>query len=119
MVFVLNIKKLVVTAVVLALELLLIGFVIPGKIALICLILGAIAASYFLFAARQAHNSSVRRPSRHITILALLSMLIIPVIVGWLTLYLGYLSITTALLATALTVEFFFKLFGTSTFRVS
>jgi cellulose synthase/poly-beta-1,6-N-acetylglucosamine synthase-like glycosyltransferase len=34
-------------------------------------------------------------------------MLIIPVIVGWLTLYLEYLSIATALLATALTVEFF------------
>ncbi len=101
------IKKLVVTAVVLACELVLIAFVIPGYIAWICLILGAVAASYFLFAARQAHKSKIRKPSRHITILAVLSMLIIPVIVGWLTLYLGYLSIATALLATALTVEFF------------
>jgi biofilm PGA synthesis N-glycosyltransferase PgaC len=102
-----GIKKLVITAVVLALELILIAFVIPGYIAWICLILGAVAASYFLFAARQARRSKIRQPSRHITILAVLSMLIIPVIVGWLTLYLGYLSILTALLATALTVEFF------------
>jgi cellulose synthase/poly-beta-1,6-N-acetylglucosamine synthase-like glycosyltransferase len=102
-----DIKKVVITAVVLALELLLIAFAIPGYIAWICLVLGAAAASYFLFAARRAHNSKIKQPSRHITILAVLSMLIIPVIVGWLTLYLGYLSIATALLATALTVEFF------------
>ncbi|MGD9131494.1 MAG: glycosyltransferase [Candidatus Bathyarchaeota archaeon] len=102
-----DIKKLVITAVVLALELILIALVIPGYIAWICLILGAIAASYFLFAARQAQKSEIRKPSRHITILAVLSMLVIPVIVGWLTLYLGYLSIATALLAIALTVEFF------------
>jgi cellulose synthase/poly-beta-1,6-N-acetylglucosamine synthase-like glycosyltransferase len=98
-------KKIVATAVVLALELVLIALVIPGYIAWICLILGAVAASYFLFAARQAHKN--RQPSRHITVLAVLSMVIIPVIIGWLTLYLGYLSIATALLATALTVEFF------------
>jgi cellulose synthase/poly-beta-1,6-N-acetylglucosamine synthase-like glycosyltransferase len=102
-----NTKKLVAIAIVLACELVLVAFVIPGYIAWICLILGALAASYFLFAARQAHNNINRQPSRHITILAVLSMLIIPVIVGWLTLYLGYLSIATALLATALTVEFF------------
>jgi cellulose synthase/poly-beta-1,6-N-acetylglucosamine synthase-like glycosyltransferase len=102
-----QIKKLVATAIVLALELLLVALVIPGYVAWICIIIGAVAASYFLFAARQAHKSKIRRPSRHITVLALLSMLIIPVIVGWLTLYLGYLSIATALLATALTVEFF------------
>ncbi|MCW4022606.1 MAG: glycosyltransferase family 2 protein [archaeon] len=100
-------KKIVVTAVVLGLELVLIALVIPGNIAWICLILGAVAASYFLLAARQAHKSEVRKPSRHITLLAVLSVLIIPVIVGYLTLYLGYLSIATALLATALTVEFF------------
>lgn len=102
-----GIKKLVITAVVLALELFLVALVIPGYIAWICLILGAIAASYFLFAARQAHRSNIRKPSRHISMLAVLSILIIPVIVGWLTLYLGYLSIATALLATALTIEFF------------
>ncbi|MFA5363679.1 MAG: glycosyltransferase family 2 protein [Candidatus Bathyarchaeia archaeon] len=102
-----NNKKLIATAIVLACELVLVAFVIPGYIAWICLILGAAAASYFLFAARKAHNSKIREPSRHITVLAVLSMLIIPVIVGWLTLYLGYLSIATALLATALTVEFF------------
>ncbi len=102
-----DIKKLVITAVVLALELFLVAIIIPGNIAWICLILGAIAASYFLFAARQAHRSKIRKPSRHISMLAVLSMLIIPVIVGWLTLYLGYLSIATALLATALTIEFF------------
>ena len=102
-----EIHKLVIAAIVLALELVLVAFVIPGYIAWICLILGAIAASYFLFAARQAQRNKTRQPSRHITVLAVLSMLIIPVIVGWLTLYLGYLSILTALLATALTVEFF------------
>jgi poly-beta-1,6-N-acetyl-D-glucosamine synthase len=102
-----EIKKLVVIAIVLALELVLIAFAIPGNIAWICLILGAVAASYFLFAARHAHNSKIRQPSKHITVLAVLSMLIIPVIIGWLTLYLGYLSIATALLASALTVEFF------------
>lgn len=101
------IKKLVATAIVLALELILIALVIPGYVAWICIIIGAVAASYFLFAARQAHKSKIRKPSRHITVLALLSMLIVPVIVGWLTLYLGYLSIATALLAAALTVEFF------------
>ena len=100
-------KKLVVTALVLGFELILIALVIPGNIAWICLILGAAAASYFLFAARQAHNQKIRKPSKHITVLALLSMLILPVLIGWLTLYLGYLSILTALLATALTVEFF------------
>ncbi|MGD2066181.1 MAG: glycosyltransferase [Candidatus Bathyarchaeota archaeon] len=100
-------KKLVIAAVVLALELFLVAVIIPGNIAWICLILGAIAASYFLFAARQAHRSKSRKPSRHISMLAVLSILIIPVIVGWLTLYLGYLSIATALLATALTIEFF------------
>ena len=102
-----DIKKVVIVAVVLALELFLVALVIPGYIAWICLILGAIAASYFLFAARQAHRSNIRKPSRHISMLAVLSILIIPVIVGWLTLYLGYLSIATALLATALTIEFF------------
>jgi poly-beta-1,6-N-acetyl-D-glucosamine synthase len=105
--YLMAIKKLVATATVLALELLLVALVIPGYIAWICIIIGAVAASYFLFAARQANKSKIRKPSRHITVLALLSMLIIPVIVGWLTLYLGYLSIATALLATALTVEFF------------
>lgn len=102
-----EIEKLVIAAVVLALELVLVAIVIPGYIAWICLILGAIAASYFLYAAREAQRSSIRKPSRHIPMLAILSILIIPVIVGWLTLYLGYLSIATALLATALTIEFF------------
>ena len=97
-----DIKKLVVTAVVLACELILIALVIPGYIAWICLGIGAATASYFLYAARNVHNSKIRKPSRQISILALLSMFIIPIIIGWLTLYLGYLSI-----ATALTVEFF------------
>ena len=96
-----TIKKIVIAAIVLALELVLVPIVIPGNIAWICLILGAIAASYFIYAAREAQRSETRKPSRHITMLSLLSMLIIPVIVGWLTLYLGYLSIATALLATA------------------
>ncbi|PVX27847.1 MAG: hypothetical protein CW716_00160 [Candidatus Bathyarchaeum sp.] len=102
-----EIEKLVIAAVVLDLELVLVAIVISGYIAWICLILGAIAASYFLYAARKAQRSSIRKPSRHIPMLAILSILIIPVIVGWLTLYLGYLSIATALLATALTIEFF------------
>ena len=102
-----HIKKLIATAAVLVCELLLIAYIIPGNIAWICLAIGAAAASYFLYAARKAHNSKTRKPSRQISILALLSMLIIPIIIGWLTLYLGYLSILTALLATALTVEFF------------
>lgn len=102
-----NLKKLVITAVVLALEFILLGFVIPGHIVWISLALGAIAASYFLFAARQVHKSENKQPSRHISILAVLSMLIFPVIIGWLTLYLGNLSIAVALLTSALTVEFF------------
>jgi len=102
-----DIKKLIATAVVLGCELLLIAYLIPGYIAWISLGIGVAAASYFLYAARTVHNSEIRKPSRHITVFALLSMLIIPVIIGWLTLNLGYLSILTALLATALTVEFF------------
>jgi biofilm PGA synthesis N-glycosyltransferase PgaC len=102
-----GIKKLIATAAALACELLLVAFIIPGYIAWICLGIGVATAAYFLYAARKVHNSENREPSRHITMFALLSMFIIPVIIGWLTLYLGYLSILTALLATALTVEFF------------
>ncbi|HDQ06803.1 MAG TPA: glycosyltransferase family 2 protein [Candidatus Bathyarchaeota archaeon] len=102
-----NVKKLIVAAIVVGGELLLIAYLIPGYIAWISLGIGIAAASYFLYAARKVHNSETREPSRHITMFALLSMLIIPVIIGWLTLNLGYLSILTALLATALTVEFF------------
>jgi biofilm PGA synthesis N-glycosyltransferase PgaC len=102
-----NTKKSIVTAAVLGCEILLIAYLIPGYIAWICLGIGAVAASYFLYAARKVHNRKTREPSRQITVFALLSMLIIPVIIGWFTLHLGYLSILTALLATALTVEFF------------
>ncbi|MCW4016523.1 MAG: glycosyltransferase [Candidatus Bathyarchaeota archaeon] len=99
-------KKLVTITVVLVFELILVAVIIPGFIAWICLGIGAAVAAYFLFAARSARNRN-RRASRQITIFSLLSFFIFPIIVGWLTVYLGYLSIATALLATALTVEFF------------
>lgn len=99
-------KKIVATALVLGLELILVAVVIPGFVAWICLGIGAAAAAYFLFAARRAQNRN-RKPSQQITIFSVLSFFIFPIIVGWLTIYLGYLSIATALLATALTIEFF------------
>ena len=102
-----NTKKLLPTAVVLLCELILIAYIIPGDIVWISLVIGAAAASFFLYTARKAHNSKIREPSKQITALAIISTFVIPITIGWLTIYLGYLSIPTALLTTALTIEFF------------
>ncbi len=102
-----NTKKLLPTAVVLLCELILIAYIIPGDIVWISLVIGAAAASFFLYTARKAHNSKIREPSKQITALAIISTFVIPITIGWLTTYLGYLSIPTALLTTALTIEFF------------
>ncbi|PVX23103.1 MAG: glycosyl transferase [Candidatus Bathyarchaeum sp.] len=102
-----KLEKLIATSVILACELILIAYIIPGDIVWISLLIGAGTASFFLYTARKAHNSKIKEPSKQITALAIISTFIIPITIGWLTVYLGYLSIPTALLTTALTIEFF------------
>ncbi|MFP3951998.1 MAG: glycosyltransferase [Candidatus Bathyarchaeia archaeon] len=99
-------EKWVIIGIILLFELLLIAYIIPGKIVWITLATGASAALYFLFMARKARRGRGGEAMGSILMLPIISV-ILPIFYGWLTLYLGKLSLVTAILATALTVEFF------------
>lgn len=99
-------KKWVLTGFVLFCELLVIAYLIPGKIIWIALATGGLAASYFLYKASKSRRGRAAEASGNVMILPIISIAL-PIFYGWLTLYLGRLSLVTAVLATALTIEFF------------
>ena len=101
-----NSKRLLATGVVLFFESLLIVFFIQSSIVWICLAIGAVAASYFVLIARWSRRNRVGRSSKIVNLLPLL-VGVLPFVFGYLTLYMGYFSPFLAILATALTIEFF------------
>ena len=101
-----NNKRLLATGVLLFFESLSIAFLIHGNIVWICFVIGAIVASYFLLLARRAMRRRVGQSSRTVNLLPILAV-VLPLVFGYLTLYLGYFSPLLAILSTALTIEFF------------
>jgi cellulose synthase/poly-beta-1,6-N-acetylglucosamine synthase-like glycosyltransferase len=101
-----NSKRLLATGVLLFFESLLIVFLIHGDIVWICLAIGALTASCFLLIARWARRSRGGKSSKIGNLFPILCV-VLPFVFGYLTLYLGYFSPILAILATALTIEFF------------
>ncbi len=99
-------KKFLAIGVVLFSETMLIVFLIPNNIIWVCLFIGAATASFFLFMARKTKRSRASEASWAFNLLTILSTTI-PILFGWLTLYTGLFSLVSAVLLSALTLEFF------------
>jgi len=100
-----NIKFLAI-GIVLFIESMSIVFLIPNNVIWISLFIGAAVASFFLLMARRAKRSRAAEASWAFNLLTILST-VIPFLFGWLTLYTGYFAFISAVLLSAMTLEFF------------